>query len=89
MRSWVRLLSLFTFFAFLSLSVADAYHGHKALPTAQDCLVCKITQNAPALPDRPDSPEPVLGSLTPLPAHVDAPYLLFVFTSHGLSPPLA
>jgi hypothetical protein len=89
MKPFTRHLALLVFSAFLSFSILGSFHGHPSVLTPQDCSICKVAHQTPGLLSAPEAAAPALLSIAARHAKVSQPPLLFVFTSHGLSPPAA
>jgi predicted carbohydrate-binding protein with CBM5 and CBM33 domain len=84
-RQWLGLAALATF---LGVFVMESFHGHQSLQTpSSDCSVCKIAHQPASIADKTELPEMQWVVSRAPTLHAPQPYLLFVFASHGLSPP--
>ena len=87
MNRWLRGVTLGVLVAFLGLTVVETFHGHATAQAQSACSLCIIVHQVPALTNPAALPAPVSTvSRTPF-VPVAHPYLVFVFESHGLSPP--
>jgi hypothetical protein len=87
MRKFQRFTALTLLAAFLGMTALGTVHHHADFQPDSHCTVCKVVQQTPMLsaPASLDHSD-VLISQTPISA-VPHPYLQFVFSSHGRSPP--
>jgi hypothetical protein len=89
MRRFGKFIALFTLAAFVGFSTAAAIHSHKSLKEPDTCAICKIVHQTPALTSGAAVVRISIEISDVNPVFTPQSYLHVVFTSHGLSPPLA
>jgi len=87
MKLFLRFIAMCTLGAFLGLTVLESVHHHPQAKAESQCSVCKVTHQTPSLISPQLHQDPHLIEFQNHTVFVSQPYILFVFASHGLSPP--
>jgi hypothetical protein len=88
MKKFLRFTALVTLAAFLGLSTLEAFHHHDANQTTDNCAICQIAHQTPALLGTASAIGPHQASVPARAAVAPQTYVQFVFVAHGLSPPI-